>query len=78
MKYAIQSSTQVETLEATVFDAKGGRAILTFQEGIGRNINMHIPLSVAQATADAFNAAMAAHEAEEAMTLADFAKEAAA
>lgn len=61
MTMTIRSDTQVETLHATVFVAESGNAILTFEECTGRSISMHIPPSVAKATADAFNAAMLAH-----------------
>ena len=77
MKYAMQSNVMVETINATVFVGSSGNAMLSFKAQIGCALSLHIPLSVAKATADAFNAAMAAHEEGE-MTLSDFAKEGAA
>lgn len=64
MKYALTSSVHVDHLEATTFHC-GGVAILTFKGGIlNGSLCLHIPPAVADATAAAFNKAMAEHEAK--------------
>lgn len=63
--YAMQSSVHARHIEARTWTTPDGEsAILTFSSGIlSGNLSMHIPPSVADATAAAFNEAMRAHEA---------------
>lgn len=65
MKYAMQSSGWSSAIKATVFHGVSG-SILTFQaqDLWGPSLVMHIPPAVADATAAAFNKAMAEHEAK--------------
>lgn len=72
MNFSLNSNFLVKSIRAEAFTATSGNAILSFNEGIGRGISLHVPPSVAEATAKAFNDAMAAHEAEGKLTLADF------
>lgn len=66
MKYALQSSVHVDSIEAHSFHCSSGAAILSFKSGIlTGTLSLHIPPSVADATADAFNEAMAEHERQE-------------
>ncbi len=66
-KYAMSLSVHLDRIEASVFNCGSGDAVLGFRGSIlGGSVSIHIPLSVAMATADAFNKAMAEHEGEKA------------
>lgn len=60
MTYAMNSYTRAKSIRAGVFDAGDDRSILSFTGDDGATLTLHIPLAVAQATADAFNAAIQA------------------
>ena len=71
MKYAMQSSVHADNIKASVvWTAEDGeRSILSFSSGIlTGTLSLHIPPSVAQATADAFNEAMREHKRNEEMS----------
>ena len=70
MKYAMQSSVHVDEIKASVWTAESFEmAILSFSSGIlTGTLSLHIPPSVAQATADAFNEAMREHKRNEEMS----------
>ena len=67
MKYAMQSSVHADNITASVWTAESYEmAILSFSSGIlTGTLSLHIPPSVAQATADAFNEAMEDHRQDE-------------
>lgn len=66
MNHAMTSMSHHKSIKADVWRSPGvDRAILTFQGSHGQ-FSLHIPPSVAQATADAFNKAMAENEGEKA------------
>lgn len=58
--FAITTVTHPKTMKATFTALTGDRAILDFGETLN-SVNLHVPLSVAKATAEAFNKAMQEH-----------------
>ena len=70
MKYAMQSSVHADNITASVWTSENSeRSILSFSSGIlTGTLSLHIPPSVAQATAAAFNEAMREHKRNEEMS----------